>query len=102
MGSPLGAEPGISLAEVGLRIERAARLQSWHAERRQPGLLIVTKRRGRHVGSANIRYDMERFDISLRSSSYLRETPDGKIHKLYNEWVQALERTIRREVAAPN
>ena len=88
-----------TLEEVGKQIERAARFQNWETESPQPGILIVTRRRGKHVGVATIRYDTGSFSIALRNSHNLKQA-NGQIHKLYNQWVRALEQTIRREVAA--
>ena len=34
-----------------------------------------------------------------RPRDYFKQTEDGRIHKLYNEWIRSLESTIRRELA---
>jgi hypothetical protein len=79
-----------------------ARLQNWETEQTSPGVMIVTKRRGRHVAAATVRYDTDSFSISLRNSIALKQAPDGTIHKLYNVWAKGLENAIRQEVSAPN
>jgi hypothetical protein len=91
-----------SLEEASVRIDRAARLQNWETEQTSPGVMIVTKRRGRHVAAATVRYDTDSFSISLRNSIALKQAPDGTIHKLYNVWAKGLENAIRQEVSAPN
>ena len=90
---------GDTLADVGEDIRRAARMQSWEIEEVGPDVIYATKRRGQHVATAAITYDVDSFSIQLRSSDYFKQTEDGRIHKLYNEWVHSLESTIRRELA---
>lgn len=96
--APIGMS-GASLEDVGVWIDRAARLQEWRTEAVAPGTLLVTKSRGRHVATATIRYDATSYSITLRNSIDLKQR-HGEIHKAYNEWIRSLDRTIRREVAA--
>ncbi len=87
-----------TVQHAGEQIRRAARIQNWEIEEVRTNLMYVTKRRGQHVATAAISYDADSFSIRLRSSVYLKQTEDGRIHKLYDEWVRSLESTIRREV----
>lgn len=94
-------EPPRSLEEVGRLIERAAILQGWQTQQVRPGLLLATKRVGRHVASVAIEYQTDSYSITLRQSIALKQS-EGWIHVRYNEWVHALERAIdRRMVAGP-
>jgi len=81
------------------QVERAARVQGWETEVLQPGVLLATKRRGRHVASSTIEFDERSFSITLRNSSELKQS-GGRIHKAYNEWVRNLADAIRREAAS--
>jgi len=87
-----------TVEQVGEKIRRAAQMQGWQVQEIQPRVLYVTKRRGKHSATASISYDVHAFDIQLRSSENLKQT-DSRIHKLYNEWIRALESTIQNEVA---
>ena len=90
----------LSLEDVSAIIDRAARLEGWLVENLEPGTKFVSKRRGRALATATIVYDTRAFSIQLRSSVGLRQSGE-KIHKVYNEWVEALETTILQESAAP-
>ena len=78
---------------------RAAELNGWKVVGLEPGVVIAEKRKGRHAAQVDIKYDRDSFDITYRNSAVLKY--DGQnIHKLYNLWVEGLETSIRREVAA--
>jgi hypothetical protein len=89
-----------TVEQVGEKIRRAARMMNWKIEEVRPNFIYVTKRRGEHTATAAISYDADSFSIQIRSSDYLKQGEDGRIHKLYNEWVHSLESTIRRELAS--
>jgi hypothetical protein len=97
---PLSGHEQLTVELVRERIVRAARMQTWTPEDLGPGVMIVTRREGLHTGIATIHYDLDKFSITLRSSVNFKQK-DGMIHKRYNDWIAALETTIRREVAAP-
>lgn len=82
------------------QIERAALMQGWEIQHIAPNLMIATKRRGRHVASTMIEFDRDSYSIRLRNSVALRQT-DDRIHKTYNDWVERLEYSIRREADMP-
>lgn len=87
------------LFEVGVGIERAARLQNWEVEARERGMLALRKRKGPgHIARAHVRYDERQFSIEPAESVGLRQGED-RIHAIYNEWVKTLEATILVEVA---
>lgn len=90
--------PG-SLEQVGEQIRLAARFQNWEVEEFRPNVLLATKRYSTHAATASISYDEDSFSIELRGSDHLKEG-DGRIHKLYNQWVHSLEAAILGEVRA--
>lgn len=96
---PVTSTRPLTAEEVGARIDRAARIQAWTTEQIAPGHLIATKRKGGHAGTVTISYDASSFSIQLRNATNLKHSGD-KIHKLYNEWVQELEETIRMEISS--
>jgi hypothetical protein len=85
-----------TMDQVKLDIERAAAVQGWRLEELDLGTFIATKRQSQHAASATVRYDEQTFSITLRHARNLKES-GGKIHKTYNAWVRAFERSIRRE-----
>ena len=89
-----------TIEHVGEQIRQAARFENWAIEEVRPNVIYVTKRRGGHTATAAISYDADSFSIELRGSDYLKQDEDGRIHKLYNQWVQDLEVTIQREIAS--
>jgi hypothetical protein len=87
------------IEQIGTDIRRAARMEGWQVEEVAPRMLYVTRSRADHAATAAVTYDRAAFSIELRSSRNLKQG-DGKIHKLYNEWVRSLEEAIQREVMA--
>ena len=86
-------------AQVGESIRRAARIQGWEVEEMDQNVIYVTRRYGPHSATAAVLYDARAFSIQLRGSQNFKQS-EGRIHKLYNEWVRDLEATIQREVAS--
>ena len=91
-----GAE---SIEQVRKGIQRAAQIQGWDLQEVESRRLYATKTRGQHSATAVIRYRRDAFSIELRASENLKQA-NGRIHKLYNEWVRALEESIQIEVIA--
>jgi len=75
-------------------------MENWEIEEVGPNVIYATKRDGQHAATVAIRYEERSFSIELRNSSYLKQREDGRIHKVYNEWIDSLESAIRREVAS--
>lgn len=96
--APIGR--GITVEQVGDAVRRAAQIDNWKVEEVGPQVFYVTKRRGEHSATAEISYRADSFSIELRGSENLKQS-DGRIHKLYNEWVRSLESTIRHEINTP-
>jgi hypothetical protein len=88
-----------SVDDVGERIRLAARLRNWKVEEYRPNILLATKNHRSHIATAAISYDADSFSIELRGSSNMKEG-DGRVHRLYNEWVRDLEAAIQREIDA--
>jgi hypothetical protein len=91
--------PAASLEKRAEQIDRAARFQGWTVEDLEPGVKIVTKRKGPHVASSTIHFDRESYSITLRDSINLDQSKDH-IHEVYNLWVESLEDSLRHEAAA--
>ena len=86
-------------AQVGEIIGRAARIQGWEVEEVNQNVIYVTRRRGSHSATAAVLYDATAFSIQLRGSQNFKQG-EGRIHKLYNQWVRDFEVTIQREGAS--
>ena len=92
----------VPVADLELReeqIRRAARLQGWEVEVLRPGELIVTKKRGRHVAASTIEFTPDRYSITLRNSTDLKQS-GNRIHKVYNRWIEGLDASIESEARA--
>ena len=89
-----------SLEQIREQIRLAARMQDWYVgDGPRPNVLLATKRYSMHQATAAISYDADSFSIELRGSDHMKQG-DGRVHRLYNEWVHALEAAIRREVSS--
>lgn len=91
--------PRESLQEVGRLIGRAAILQGWQTRQVRPGVLLATKRIGRHIASVAIEYRTDSYSITLQQSVAPSQS-EGRIHVRYNEWVHALKRAIELGLVA--
>ena len=81
------------------QIVRAAHMQGWTTQSPGPGIVIATRRKGRHTASSTIEFDGSNYSITLRNSAFLKQSGDS-IHKLYNVWIQGLEQSINREMSS--
>jgi hypothetical protein len=77
-------------------IQSLARRFGWETEELAPGELIATRRRGHAIAVVQIRFDARSFDIRYRNSENLLRS-EGRIHRRYNRWVEALAVGIQRE-----
>lgn len=96
--APIGRERTVE--QVGAAVRRAAQIDNWEVEEVGPQVLYVTMRSGIHSATAEVSYGADSFSIQLRGSVNLKEG-DGRIHKLYNQWIRNLESTIRHEISNP-
>ena len=88
----------LSIEEVGRRIRIAARVQDWEVEELEPLVILISKSHTKHGATSTVRYDRNSFSIELRGSHNFKEG-EGRIHKLYNQWIRDLERGIHRELS---
>ena len=97
--SELGVRSGATTDQVATAIKRAAAGLNWTIRDQQPGLMIATINVRTHSATVEIRYDTRTFSIAYRDSANLNYT-GSQIHQNYSNWVQNLERAIRREALA--
>lgn len=105
------AAQSLTLEQIGQHIVKAGARAGWEVRSTGPGTMVGRKDwHGRHTAVVAIAYDREAFSIRYRSSVRLlhgvavKDHPyEGQtvIHRRYNEYVQALERSILRELSAP-
>jgi len=92
--------PGItspSMDDVTKAIVRGGTLIGWQMSLEQPGRMTGRYVRGRHNAIVDVTYDTKSYSIKHRDSSLARDS--GEVHRVYNGWVQSLERSIRSELA---
>jgi hypothetical protein len=87
----------LKLNDIELAIITGAHKRGWVSRAIKPGLIesrISNKGRGAVV---EIKYSVENYSISFKSSENLNED-DGSIHKKYNKWVLNLNKSIQSEL----
>jgi hypothetical protein len=76
----------------------ALRERGWRVEDEMVGAIAATVRAGGHEATVEVRYDGRGYLIRhLRSSPGLAYRGDT-VHKRYNRWVAALDRSIQKRV----
>jgi hypothetical protein len=63
----------------------------------QPGRITGRYMRGQHNATVDITYDTKTYNIRHRDSSW-GSAGSGQVHRVYNSWVQSLDRSIRAEL----
>ena len=85
----------------GAIVTSAAAL-GWTVKDMGPGKLgatFVYGHGGRNTAQIEIPYSATSYSLLYSSSTELRAA-DGQIHKIYNEWIRALTRTINAQLAS--
>lgn len=86
-----------TMDDVTKAIVRGGTLVGWQMSPDQPGRITGRYVRGRHNATVDVTYDTKAYSIKHRDSSLGRDS--GEVHRVYNGWVQSLERSIRTELA---
>jgi hypothetical protein len=87
----------VSLEDVTKAMMRAGTRAGWQMLPERPGRLTAEHIRGKHRALVDIEHDTKTYTIKYRDSTNLRS--DGaQIHRLYNTWIQSLDRSIRAEM----
>jgi len=91
----------MSLSEIGLVIKDAGSGLGWDMKSISPWHIVGTFRNKRQIAVVDIMFDHESYSILYKNSSYLRYN-GSSIHRIYNEWVQDLNRAIKRKLLTAN
>jgi hypothetical protein len=87
----------VRMEEISSAIWAAGRREGWRVRDVGPGELRAEKSLRTHRALIAITYDGQGYGIRLLEADDLLY--DGRmIHKTYNEWIEALERSIRDEM----
>jgi hypothetical protein len=91
----------VSMDEVLKAMVRAGVRAGWEMLPEQPGRISGRYVRGQHRANVDITYNTKTYDIKYRDSSWGAEGT-GQVHRVYNTWVQNLDRAIRSELVQLN
>ena len=89
-----------SMDEVTKAILRAGIVIGWQMSPETPGRITGRYVRGQHNATVDVTYDTKTYSIRHRDSSL--GDGSGQVHRIYNSWVQSLDRSIRAELAYLN
>ena len=90
--------PGtVTMAELSEAIWSASRREGWRVREVQPGRAHAEKTLRTHRALVAIDYDTSGYSITLLEADNLLYDGHG-IHKAYNQWVAALEKSIQDEL----
>jgi hypothetical protein len=89
-----------SMDDVLKAIVRAGVRAGWQVLPEQPGRVSARYVRGQHHATVDITHDTKTYDIKYRDSSW--GGGSGEVHRVYNTWVQNLDRSIRAELVQLN
>jgi hypothetical protein len=91
------AVASVRMDEIQSAIWAAGRREGWNVRTMATGELRAEKSLRTHRAVIAITYDPQGYSIRLLEAEDLLY--DGRmIHKAYNEWIEALERSIRNEL----
>jgi hypothetical protein len=80
-------------------IMRALVSRSWQVDREGPDGIVATQVSRGNAGTVLIQYDARTYSISYLDSSPGLKFNGSAIHRRYNDWVDKLDKTIRRLLA---
>lgn len=87
----------VTMAELSEVIWSASRREGWRVREVQPGRAHAEKTLRTHRALVAIDYDTSGFSITLLEADNLLYDGRG-IHKAYNQWAMALEKSIQDEL----
>ena len=74
--------------------------RSWQVDREGPDGIVATIVSKGHSATVLIQFDAQSYAISYLDSSPGLKFNGGAIHRRYNDWIDRLDKTIRKELAA--
>jgi hypothetical protein len=87
----------VSMEDIQKAMVRGGTRAGWSVIPEGPGRLSASYIAGNHNATVDIEYDTKAYTIKHRSST-LQRSEGGAVHRLYNTWVQNLDRSIRAEI----
>jgi len=100
--APIVAPHGQAHSIQGVRdaIIRALLGRDWQIDREGPDGIVATIVAKGHSATVLIQFDAQRYAISYSDSSPGLKFNGGAIHRRYNEWIDRLDKTIRKQLAS--
>ncbi|HET8935904.1 MAG TPA: hypothetical protein VFN67_20795 [Polyangiales bacterium] len=92
--------PGANPQEVRDAIMRALVARAWQVDREGPDGIVATVVYKGHSATVLIQYNPTAYSISYLDSSPGLKFNGAAIHRRYNEWVERLDKTIRKLLAS--
>jgi hypothetical protein len=99
--APIAAAHGRShsLPAVHDAILRSLLGRGWEVDREGPDGIVATIVSKGHSATVLIQFDAQSYAISYLDSSPGLKFNGGAIHRRYNEWIDRLDKTIRKQLA---
>lgn len=79
-------------------IMRSLASRGWQLDREGPDGIVATVTSGGHSATVLIQYTAQSYSISYLDSSPGLRFNGAAIHRRYNDWIERLHKTIRREL----
>lgn len=100
--SAIAARPGHGHTFQTVRdgIVRALLSRGWQIDREGPDGIVATVVSKGHSATVLIQFDAQSYAISYLDSSPGLRFRAGAIHRRYNEWIERLDKTIRKQLAS--
>lgn len=89
-----------SLQTVREAIMRALLGRGWLVDREGPDGIVATVVSKGHSATVLVQFDAQSYAISYLDSSPGLKFNGGAIHRRYNDWIDRLDKTIRKELAS--
>jgi hypothetical protein len=95
--APIAAPATISASEMSQVLIDAGERAGWRLREAGPGRIRAEKQIRSHRALSEIRYDTSGYSVTLLQADNLLY--DGaKVHKIYNVWVEGLQKSIEDEI----
>jgi hypothetical protein len=93
---PTMAGKTLTMDEITKAMVRAGARAGWQVAPERPGVLVGHYAQGQRTATVGIEHDTKAYSIKFRDSTL--RSDGASIHRLYNTWVQNLDRSIRVEL----
>jgi hypothetical protein len=86
-----------TMEDVQRAIVRGGARAGWQVTPEASGRLMARYQAGTHSAAVGIEHDTKTYQIKMRETTV--RSDGAMVHRVYNTWVQSLDRSIRAELA---